>query len=86
MADPTCPICGSTEVVPIVYGYTKASPVYDLEKMMPNFVLGGCCITDFSPTLHCNICGEEFGNIRGYDDSTLDSLLSRLKKSAHLKD
>ena len=59
MAKPGCPECGSTEVIPIVYGM----PGLDLMQAADRgeVALGGCVIVEgFDPTHSCRVCGHEF--------------------------
>lgn len=54
-----CPGCGSTDTVKILYG----EPAYEAYEASEReeIVLGGCCISDISPTRHCKVCGQDFG-------------------------
>ena len=54
-----CPACSSNDTVKILYG----EPTYEDFKAAERgeFVLGGCCISDISPTRQCKACGQEFG-------------------------
>lgn len=54
-----CPACGSTDTVKILYG----EPTYEAYEASERgeLVLGGCCISNISPTRHCKECGQEFG-------------------------
>ncbi len=58
-----CPACGSNDTVKILYGEPTYEAVEAAER--GEFVLGGCCISDISPTRHCKACGQEFrgGNL-----------------------
>ncbi len=53
---PRCPVCGSDQVVPIVYGL----PSWELGQAAERgeIVLGGCIITDHAPKWHCLDCGH----------------------------
>ena len=53
-----CPKCGSSEVVPIVYGYPLESLLKAAEK--GRVELGGCCITGDDPNFRCKTCGKAF--------------------------
>lgn len=54
-----CPACGSTDTVKFLYG----EPTYEAFESAERgeFVLGGCCVSDISPTRHCKACGQDFG-------------------------
>lgn len=54
-----CPACGSTDTVKILYG----EPTYEAyeESEHGKIVLGGCLISNISPTRHCKACGQDFG-------------------------
>ena len=56
---PVCPKCGSSDVVPIVYGYPLPEMMEAAER--GEIELGGCCVTDEDPTLYCKACGVPFG-------------------------
>ena len=54
MAYRRCPICQSNkQVIPIMYGMPASDPG-------PGVHIGGCCITENDPTLHCKKCGTDF--------------------------
>lgn len=56
---PSCPVCGSEDTVPIVYGLpTEETMEYARRGKV---VLGGCIIHESSPAWHCNSCGYEWG-------------------------
>ena len=54
-----CPECGSTNVVPIVYGLPPPEAGEEAER--GEIVLGGCCVMDDSSTRHCRDCEHEWG-------------------------
>lgn len=56
---PPCPGCGSTQVVPIVYGY----PGWEMgvEADQGRVALGGCVVSGDDPQWHCKACGRDFG-------------------------
>ena len=58
----TCPQCGSTDVVPILYGYP--APEAREEADRGEIALGGCVITGDDPQRHCNACGNDFNHPR----------------------
>ena len=51
---PKCPHCGSTEVIPILYGYPGDEMLEQLHR--GEIALGGCCITDDQPNWRCKKC------------------------------
>jgi hypothetical protein len=53
-----CPKCGSTDVVPIEYGYPGQEMMDAAKRGL--IELGGCCVSDDDPRKHCRACGEEF--------------------------
>lgn len=55
-----CPACGLKDTIKILYG----EPTYEayLASERGEFILGGCCFSDISPTKHCKSCGQNFGN------------------------
>jgi ribosomal protein L37AE/L43A len=57
---PPCPKCGSTNVVPICYGFP--TPEALKEQKQGKIVLGGCCIDRDIPKWHCNDCEHEWSN------------------------
>jgi hypothetical protein len=66
---PTCPACGSREVVPILYGYPEPEAISEAAKGA--LTLGGCCVGDDDPRKHCRDCGEDFDRPRGGDSRPL---------------
>ena len=55
---PTCPKCGSTNSIPIVYGKPSNE---GLEKARRGeIVLGGCIITPNCPKHKCKECGNRY--------------------------
>jgi len=54
----TCPKCGSTQVIKIIYGY-PGRDLGDAEER-GEIKLGGCCISDDNPTHYCKDCKSEF--------------------------
>ncbi len=53
-----CPMCGSADVVPIVYGFPLPETEAEAEKGL--IELGGCCVGDRDPRKACRTCGERF--------------------------
>jgi transposase-like protein len=53
---PKCPSCGSSKVVPIVYGLPDADLGEASEK--GEVELGGCVITVDDPKWRCKTCGH----------------------------
>ena len=54
-----CPSCGTSQVLPIVYGLP--GPELAEEARLGKVVLGGCVITGEDPEWRCAKCGREFG-------------------------
>jgi hypothetical protein len=54
----SCPKCGSTDVVPIEYGYPGQEMMDAAAKGL--IELGGCCVFGDDPRKHCKACGEQF--------------------------
>ena len=54
----TCPVCGTAEARPIVYGLPTADLLED-----PGVAIGGCVITPEAPGWQCRNpeCRHEFG-------------------------
>jgi len=52
----TCPLCGSSRVIPIIYGY----PSMEMwaQENQGEIELGGCCIGDNDPEFRCKDCGH----------------------------
>ena len=75
MHDPEiCPECGKN-LIPIIYGYPMPG-MLDSEKNGVEYILGGCCVGDDSPTHYCNHCEksmnmEEYGIEIAKDDPDL---------------
>jgi hypothetical protein len=57
----TCPACGSTQVVPIAYGYPSAREWERARR--GKVVLGGCVIGPDSARWACKACCHQFGNM-----------------------
>lgn len=58
MALPTCPNCGSLDVIPIAYGYPGPEMMEEMER--GEIILGGCCIEQHQPTHECKPCSTRF--------------------------
>ena len=73
---PNCPHCGSSAVIPILYGDPAPEAVVSAER--GELLLGGCCVEDGMSEWHCKKCDHEFGEIKLDDNlegEDLDSLL-----------
>ena len=57
---PKCPSCGSSKVVPIVYGMPGSELAEACER--GEVELGGCVIGDCDPEWHCKRCGHQWGD------------------------
>ena len=54
---PSCPECGSTRVLPILYGFPSQQLMKEVKETTPPEVeLGGCCIHPDSPDWSCQEC------------------------------
>jgi hypothetical protein len=58
MERPTCPFCGSTDTVPIVYGLLGRELEQAAER--GELVLGGCLFSFDAPDRACRDCGAEW--------------------------
>lgn len=58
LRDSSCPKCGRTNPLRIVYGIPSPEPLDAAE--MADIALGGCCIYDDSPDWECRFCGYRF--------------------------
>ncbi len=56
-----CPACGSTDVVPILYGMPTAALCDQAEA--GQIVLGGCVLTADDPAWRCSVCGTDIYRI-----------------------
>lgn len=56
---PPCPECGSSDVVPYLYGLPNPE-AFNLEKQ-GKVILGGCCIDGNSFEWHCRRCKHDWG-------------------------
>lgn len=54
--DNTCPVCGSSEVIEIVYGDPTEEAIKEYEK--GNIELGGCIFEGDEPNRKCKNCGS----------------------------
>lgn len=57
----TCPKCGA-KTVPILYGEPTPDAFQAAER--GELVLGGCVVSDDSPSRTCTTCGHAFGRVR----------------------
>jgi DNA-directed RNA polymerase subunit RPC12/RpoP len=59
-----CPRCGSTRVIPIVYGRMTEDGVKSLNARYPDgFYAAGCLVRSFDdpgPDIYCPRCGKRF--------------------------
>ena len=51
-----CPKCGSNKIAPILYGLPQFSPVLRQKIRENKIVLGGCCVSNDSPSWKCVAC------------------------------
>jgi len=54
-----CPECGSTDIRPIEYGLIAPDEAY----YRGEYIMGGCCISSFSPARQCMTCETTFGRV-----------------------
>ena len=54
----TCPKCGSSDVIPIVFGYPTVETGEAAER--GELALGGCCVGDNDPDCACKACGHQW--------------------------
>jgi hypothetical protein len=55
-----CPKCGSSQTIPIIYGYPSAH--LELEDEKGNIMLGGCEVYDDMPEFYCKDCDNQFNS------------------------
>jgi len=53
-----CPNCGSTKVIPIVYGDDQSN--LEEKEKKGELILGGMPLDEESPYAHCCSCGYEW--------------------------
>lgn len=58
MSKKKCPVCGSNDIVKILYGMPTYETFQAAER--GEISLGGCCISDNDPKWHCRACGKDF--------------------------
>ncbi|MEO6629480.1 MAG: hypothetical protein ABIP03_13050 [Aquihabitans sp.] len=56
---PACSSCGSSDTVPIAYGFPGSEMFGAAER--GEIDLGGCVIFDDNPTHRCRACNKRFG-------------------------
>lgn len=59
----TCPACGSTSTVPIVYG--MPGPHAKQRADRGQIALGGCVVEDDAPAWTCRDCNHSWGRRNG---------------------
>ena len=57
---PNCPLCGSSEVKPLVYGFVDVGKYLELGKRAPDFELGG--LTPRDENWCCVQCGHKWSD------------------------
>jgi len=55
-----CPMCGSSRIADILYGYCKFSKELENAVRTGKVVLGGCVLTGNEPTWQCVDCNTTF--------------------------
>lgn len=63
-----CKVCGSLDVVPILYGLPPSGDVMEMELPArddgkPAYVIGGPTATADGPRWQCSVCGNRFGSL-----------------------
>jgi len=83
---PKCPACGSTEVVPILFGYPTREAELAAER--GEIVLGGCMVRGdgSDPEWACRGCGKEFGGFLAPADPAMWSAVIRTMLPAPVED
>lgn len=61
---PECPICGSDNTIPILYGEPDGSRQLLEALRRGEIELGGCCILPNMPTDRCKSCDQYFGQLK----------------------
>jgi hypothetical protein len=61
-----CPKCGSTNTVPIAYGFPTPEAIEAARA--GKIELGGCIIEDDMPTRACKACGHTWGALKPDDE------------------
>lgn len=56
-----CPACKSKNIAKFLYGMPAFSKKLERELEQGKIKIGGCCISEDSPKLHCNNCGKDWG-------------------------
>jgi len=76
--NPKCPKCGGENTVPICYGL----PMYETyeKEQKGELVLGGCCVSDDSPSWYCKDCKNSWGKVSEYRDRQRQELLKRFER------
>jgi hypothetical protein len=64
-ANPSCHVCKSKEVIPIVYGLPSPRLIKDAKK--GKFFLGGCVVTGNDPNWYCTNCGTKWRDERSVE-------------------
>lgn len=77
---PPCPCCGSTQVIPIIYGMPDEELV--LQDAQGTAKIGGVAEYDDSPTWHCQNCKHEWCQAAAGADTSKAAGLSPEEASA----
>jgi hypothetical protein len=62
-----CPQCGSSKVIPIIYGDIDGSPEVMRQIENEEIDVGGCLVGGDSPKWKCRNCDNQFGNVNNMD-------------------
>ena len=71
--DLKCPVCKSTKMASILYGYPAFSLELEVALEEKRVVLGGCFIVTDDPNWQCTACDTEFFQKNDFDISLLDN-------------
>jgi rubrerythrin len=65
-----CPECGSDKIANILFGLPAFSASLREKIEDHKIVLGGCCVSNESPTWKCTVCGTVIKKLEiDFDDS-----------------
>lgn len=72
MSERACPRCGSTALVPVIYGYPDPQ-LFEREER-GEVLLGGCVIQPDAPAVVCRRCGANVISLEGTERATATDL------------
>lgn len=56
LSDKTCPFCGSSGILPVIYGYAPFDILVRADR--GEVILGGACVEPSQPHWKCSACGR----------------------------